>query len=372
MTRIDRNFITLCWSGIRLRHSDMSASLNTVAGCRDYGIHISGGSFRTTDNHCYGMKYALFLDGASAFNSANDMFADSEYGVYSPGSSNVSSFVNTRIYHNFVRGMWFQGTVNTIVSPQVDVPNSSPPGGVWEDKVGIEFVGASNTIIGGLITLDGVTQTSHGTATAPTAVRVSGSNCRIKDLVINDLDNLNGSRGLNIPTRLIYNFTANAANDRFTSLGHELANNDSVHVSNMGGALPAGLSAGTTYYVVGVQPDTFQLSATMGGAAINITDAGTGTHTVRTRICGGEFEYRIYGFEGSGDAALDVDDAGIAGITVTIVGNSVRSPGFDHTDVNQYIDIPWGWDNSGVNANVFIIKDEATGQSTTVNDGAAH
>jgi hypothetical protein len=78
------------------------------------------------------------------------------------------------------------------------------------------------------------------------------------------------------------------------------------------------------------------------------------------------------GFEGSGDAALDIDEAILTGVTVTIVGNSVRSPGFDHTDIDQYIDIPAGWDNSGVNANVFYIKDEATGQVTTVSDGAAH
>jgi hypothetical protein len=284
----------------------------------------------------------------------------------------VSSFVNTRIYHNIVRGMWFAGTVNTIVAPQVDVPNSSPPGGIWPDKVGIEFTGASNTILGGNVTLDGVNQPGHGTATASTALRVSGNNCRIKDLLINDLDGLTGSRGLNIPSRLTSTFTANHATDTCASTGHGLANNDPLRVENAGGALPAGLSAGTTYYVVNVTTNTFQLSVTHGGAAINITDAGTGTHTFRAGVRGGEFEYRIYGFEENGDAALDIDDVTLTGVTVTIVGNSVRSPGFDHTDVNQYIDIPSGWDNTGANANIFFIKDEATGQATTVSDGAAH
>jgi hypothetical protein len=278
MTRVDRNFITLCWSGIRLRHSDMSASLNTVAGCRDYGIHVSGGAFRTTDNHCYGMKYALFLDGASAFNSANDMFADSEYGVYSDGDSNVSSFVNTRIYHNFRRGMWFQGTVNTIVAPQVDVPNSSATV-PWPDKVGIEFEGASNTILGGLITLDGVTQSGHDPVVASTAVRVSGDNCRIKNLTINDVDNRTGSRGLHIP--------ANSA------------------------------------------------------------------------VVGGEFEYRIFGFEGSGDAALDIDDSTITGCTITIIGNSTRSPGFVYNDAVQYVDVPAGWGLGGSTVNASLTFDDS-------------
>lgn len=47
------------------------------------------------------------------------------------------------------------------------------------------------------------------------------------------------------------------------------------------GALPTGLTASTGYYVVpGSQTaNTFQVSATVGGAAINTSSAGSGTHT---------------------------------------------------------------------------------------------
>ena len=47
------------------------------------------------------------------------------------------------------------------------------------------------------------------------------------------------------------------------------------------GALPTGLVAGTTYYVVGasIAADTFQVSATPGGAAINTSGTQSGTHT---------------------------------------------------------------------------------------------
>lgn len=47
------------------------------------------------------------------------------------------------------------------------------------------------------------------------------------------------------------------------------------------GALPTGLTAGTVYYVVsgGLSADTFSVSATRGGAAIDTTAAGTGAHT---------------------------------------------------------------------------------------------
>lgn len=47
------------------------------------------------------------------------------------------------------------------------------------------------------------------------------------------------------------------------------------------GALPTGLTAGTTYYVVGasITTNTFQVSATPGGVAITTTGSQSGTHT---------------------------------------------------------------------------------------------
>jgi hypothetical protein len=42
-----------------------------------------------------------------------------------------------------------------------------------------------------------------------------------------------------------------------------------------GGALPGGLSAGTTYYAIPVTDDTFKVSATADGAAVDITSAGS-------------------------------------------------------------------------------------------------
>lgn len=43
--------------------------------------------------------------------------------------------------------------------------------------------------------------------------------------------------------------------------------------------LPSGLVAGTTYYVKNAATDSFQVSATVGGAAINTTGTQSGTHT---------------------------------------------------------------------------------------------
>jgi|GEM_PF-669018 len=51
------------------------------------------------------------------------------------------------------------------------------------------------------------------------------------------------------------------------------------------GALPTGLTAGTTYYIIsaGFTTGAFQVSATLGGAAINTSSAGSGVHTATTK-----------------------------------------------------------------------------------------
>lgn len=64
-------------------------------------------------------------------------------------------------------------------------------------------------------------------------------------------------------------YTADASTDFITSPAHGLNNGDLVVFMN--GAAPAGLTEGTHYFVVNKTTDTFQVSATSGGSAINIT-----------------------------------------------------------------------------------------------------
>jgi microcystin-dependent protein len=65
-----------------------------------------------------------------------------------------------------------------------------------------------------------------------------------------------------------------------TWTAHGLSANDPVKFTTTG-ALPTGFVAGTTYYVVSasITTNTFQLSATAGGATINTTGSQSGTHT---------------------------------------------------------------------------------------------
>lgn len=82
-------------------------------------------------------------------------------------------------------------------------------------------------------------------------------------------------------------FTVDAGTDVFTSAGHGLANGDTI-VFGSDDTLPEPLNpipTGKTirklteYYVVSATTDTFKVSTSEGGTAVDIEDTGTGTHT---------------------------------------------------------------------------------------------
>jgi len=75
-------------------------------------------------------------------------------------------------------------------------------------------------------------------------------------------------------------FTVVAATDLFTSTNHTILIGTEITFTSTG-TLPAGLTAGTTYYVVetGLTADDFKISATQGGAVLDVTGTGTGTHS---------------------------------------------------------------------------------------------
>lgn len=84
------------------------------------------------------------------------------------------------------------------------------------------------------------------------------------------------------PQAFSVDYEANANKLTFTNaLAEMLAEGSAVEVASTG-TLPAGLSSGTTYYVR--QPDfaarTCMLALTPGGAAIELTTNGTGTHSM--------------------------------------------------------------------------------------------
>jgi hypothetical protein len=95
-------------------------------------------------------------------------------------------------------------------------------------------------------------------------------------------------------------FTTNTLDDFDVILDDDtLAKNGYQVKFSSTGTLPAGLVTGVWYFVVGAFPGGFKVSRQPNGATLNITDAGTGTHTYIIR---GSVQYEWQ--------AADVDTAG--------------------------------------------------------------
>lgn len=76
--------------------------------------------------------------------------------------------------------------------------------------------------------------------------------------------------------------TFNTTTDLVSWTSHGLVAGDSVRFYTTG-ALPTGLTANTTYYVIasGLTADAFKVATTAGGSAINLSGTPSGTHTAR-------------------------------------------------------------------------------------------
>lgn len=124
-------------------------------------------------------------------------------------------------------------------------------------------------------------------------------------------------------------FTAAANTDTLTSAGHGLANRQDVIVRSTG-ALPGGLTADTRYWVRDVTTDTFKLSTTPIGSAINIADAGTGTHSLAVGIPKPLKRWMLFLIEQHFDQKSPVDTKAMIEVphTVRWIRNQVGRWGF--------------------------------------------
>jgi hypothetical protein len=96
-------------------------------------------------------------------------------------------------------------------------------------------------------------------------------------------------------------FTVDASTNIFTTAtAHGLFNNEIITLLTST-TLPSPLAVLTNYYVIVLSPTTFQLALTRNGAAIDITDTGTGTQTLKTEftVMLGQFVPTEDGPEGS-------------------------------------------------------------------------
>ena len=70
-----------------------------------------------------------------------------------------------------------------------------------------------------------------------------------------------------------FNFMAVPSSDTVYAVAHGLSNTQKIAFFN--GTPPAPLVEGTTYFIINAATDTFQVSATSGGALIDLTAAAT-------------------------------------------------------------------------------------------------
>jgi hypothetical protein len=121
----------------------------------------------------------------------------------------------------------------------------------------------------------------------------SNSDAALREGIINRIMGFNetGTNGLPSNNGTGQAFTA-ATTDICTAAAHGYLTGDQVQVASAT-TLPAGLAAATYYYVHVLTANTFKLSTTLAGAVagtgfVDITDTGTGVHTItmKTNLVG--------------------------------------------------------------------------------------
>jgi hypothetical protein len=71
------------------------------------------------------------------------------------------------------------------------------------------------------------------------------------------------------------------ATDTITITSHGFTNGYILSLTTTGSLAGSGLAIGTRYFVISATANDFQLSTTRGGAKVELTSAGSGTHTAR-------------------------------------------------------------------------------------------
>ena len=119
---------------------------------------------------------------------------------------------------------------------------------------------------------------------------------------------------------------------------HGLAAGSPVKFSTSG-ALPTGITAGTTYYVIaaGLTSNAFEISATPGGAAVNTSGSQSGTHKIGTLRC-------IYAYMNSGTMTLEASTTTHA--TQAGTGVEIKSGDATRTLVGMAYDSSTAWVDS--------------------------
>lgn len=90
-------------------------------------------------------------------------------------------------------------------------------------------------------------------------------------------NNFRGYGPINGTVKGFFSVDTTLTNDQFLSVAHGLADGDRVQLFNVfAESLPTGVTEGTLYFVVNSATNTFKVSTTSGGAAVDVTAVGGG------------------------------------------------------------------------------------------------
>lgn len=167
---------------------------------------------------------------------------------------------------------------------------------------------------------DGSALSGTHTFTQGSAIVQGNSSADYKaEVKVGDIVVTNGGESRRVldlhPKRTVATSAVNAGTDTFTFTNHGFDVNQEVIYDNGGGADATGLTSGTTYFIKAAAANTFTLSATAGGAVINIT--GTGNNA--------QF------FEGETKTGMTLD-SDFVGSTESGVAATVRRPPIAFTE----------------------------------------
>lgn len=137
-------------------------------------------------------------------------------------------------------------------------------------------------------------------------------------------------------------FTVVPASDLVYAKNHGLADDDKLYLFTTG-ILPAGLTLATIHWVINSKRDQFQLSLTQAGAAISITDSGTGIHSLEAvvDITGGTLTWHWqHGKKTPTTKVGGIQDA-VNGVTrYTTLADDVEA---ESLRIQVEADLPGGW-----------------------------
>lgn len=162
----------------------------------------------------------------------------------------------------------------------------------------------------------------------------------------------------------------NDATDTISVTNTTLANDYPVMFRAGSGTLPAGLSANTTYYIVGRTGTTIQVSATKGGSAVNLTSAGSGTFSMfKVGWLSGSLTLTGTAWDDINVGTIKVQISNNNGTSWSDLGTATRGAVLSGNAVLGYT-YAWSldWDTVATNGGAYAIAGNNLALRTTVTD----